>query len=79
MNTCILSLEGLYKAGGETDVYLSTMNLVFTLIFILEMLAKIAALGPAGYVSDRMNIFDCLIVLLSFLEIIQLIMTGKIT
>ena len=70
LNTFILSLEGSYVSGSQTDVYLSAMNLVFTLIFILEMIVKIAALGPAGYLSDRMNLFDCLIVLLSLVDLV---------
>ena len=31
-------------------------------IFVLEMLIKIIGLGPKGYISSPMNLFDCVIV-----------------
>jgi hypothetical protein len=34
------------------------------------MSLKIIALGPIGYVRDKMNIFDCTIVCLSILEML---------
>lgn len=79
LNTVILSLDGLYVEGSKTDFYLSIINTVFTLLFIAEMLLKMIALGFKGYISDRMNVFDCLIVLLSLVEVVEFTMTGKVT
>ena len=45
------------------------MNLVFTIIFIVEMVFKIAALGIKKYLSDKMNYMDGAIVLLSLIEL----------
>ncbi|XP_069011378.1 voltage-dependent T-type calcium channel subunit alpha-1I-like [Embiotoca jacksoni] len=43
-------------------------NEVFTVIFAVEMLMKLLALGPAGYFTDRDNIFDFMIVIVSVWE-----------
>ena len=45
-------------------------NLVFFVIFALEMILKLYAMGIRGYVSDRFNVFDGIIVILSTLELI---------
>ena len=50
---------------------LSKFNLVFTIVFIIEMLLKIIGFGIKGYVSDKMNLFDGLIVLLSITELVM--------
>jgi hypothetical protein len=45
------------------------MNLAFTIIFTIDMGLKLLGLGVAGYLRDKMNIFDGLIVALSLMEI----------
>ena len=45
-----------------TDV-LEIFNILFTVIFTLEMLAKIIAFGPYGYIKDPYNLFDGVIVI----------------
>jgi len=45
-------------------------NLVFYVIFALEMILKLYALGIRGYSSDRFNVFDGIIVILSTLELV---------
>lgn len=40
-------------------------NLIFTIIFTVELAIKLFALGLKGYVKDTMNIFDCIIVIIS--------------
>jgi hypothetical protein len=47
---------------------LSNLNDIFTYIFISEMSLKILALSPAGYLRDKLNIFDGIIVMLSIFE-----------
>ena len=39
------------------------------MIFFLEMILKMAALGVRGYLSNSFNIFDCVVVLFSLVEI----------
>ena len=45
-----------------TDV-LEICNILFTMIFAFEMLAKIIAFGPYGYIKDPYNLFDGVIVI----------------
>ena len=45
-------------------------NLVFTYIFIYEMIIKLLAIGPRKYVASKWNLIDGFVVLLSVVEII---------
>jgi len=51
---------------------MSTMNTCFTMIFTVDMGLKIIGLGVTEYTSDKMNIFDGLIVTVSLAEFILL-------
>lgn len=44
-------------------------NLVFTAIFFVEMVIKLLGFGVKGYVRDRFNIFDGLVVVISIADI----------
>ena len=50
-------------------VIFDMLNYLFTLVFVVEMLLKLAGMGPIGYIKDPFNIFDGLLVLLSIVEI----------
>ena len=41
-------------------------NLFFSVLFAVEMLLKIVADGPFGYIRDGFNVFDGFIVVLRF-------------
>jgi hypothetical protein len=43
-------------------------NYFFTFIFAIEMIMKIFGYGIKTYISDGFNIFDCFIVIMSFVE-----------
>ena len=45
------------------------MKNIFSYLFIFEMIIKIIALTPKGYIKDKMNILDGLIAILAILEI----------
>lgn len=45
------------------------MNFIFTIIFIFELVFKVAALGIKRYLGDTMNYMDGTIVLLSIIEL----------
>jgi presenilin-like A22 family membrane protease len=45
------------------------LNFTFTGIFIWELVIKVAALGPMGYIRDPMNDFDCIIVIFSIIDL----------
>ena len=40
-------------------------NLIFTIVFTVELAIKLFALGLVDYIKDPMNIFDCIIVIIS--------------
>ena len=46
------------------------INLVFFVIFTLEMIVKVIALGPKMYIKDNFNIFDASIVLISMVDVV---------
>lgn len=48
----------------ELTSILEFSNLVFTALFAFEMVLKLVAYGPFGYISDGFNVFDGFIVIL---------------
>jgi len=54
----------------ETENLLETFNLVFTVIFNVEMVIKLIGLGPKAYISDNWNVFDGLVVIVSDFELL---------
>ena len=50
---------------------LDTSNIIFTILFIIEMIIKLLGLGLKGYVRDKFNLFDGFIVIVSLIEIIH--------
>ena len=68
INTLVLAME----FEGMSDAYaevLSGFNLALTVSFMVEMVLKIAGLGPREYVGDSFNIFDAVVVLISIIEL----------
>jgi len=52
------------------------MNDFFTLTFLLEMILKIVALSPKGYIRDSFNIVDGIIVVISLLDYSKLLIIS---
>lgn len=75
INTVALALDryGIDQTDADN---LATMNTVFTWIFICEMSFKIIGLGPLKYFKDKMNYLDCIVVLLSIVEMSFLSNSG---
>merc|ERR1711998_633025 len=48
---------------------LRVSNIIFTCIYIIEMLMKWTGLGFKGYYSDAWNIFDCFLVVCSIADL----------
>ncbi|KAJ8784062.1 hypothetical protein J1605_008562 [Eschrichtius robustus] len=69
INTLFLAMEH-YKMDQSFENMLYTGNLVFTGIFMAEMCLKIIALDPYHYFRRGWNIFDSIVALLSFAEVI---------
>jgi len=65
----VLSLDS-YPAIIQNSRILEYLNIVFTLIFLLEMVIRMGALGIKEYFRHRYYIFDCVIVVLSLVDIV---------
>lgn len=48
----------------------TNLNLVFSVIFTLEVIIKLIGLGTSGFAADKMNLFDATIVVISIVEIV---------
>lgn len=75
LNTLVLAIDH-YGIEASLASGLDKCNLTFTIIFAGEMLAKMLGLGLSAYFRDKMNIFDCLIVVLSIVELAFLSSTS---
>ncbi|XP_042327829.1 sodium channel protein type 5 subunit alpha-like [Sceloporus undulatus] len=68
VNTLFMALEH-YKMTPEFDLMLSIGNMIFTAIFIAEVILKIIAMDPYYYFQQRSNIFDSIVVFISIIEL----------
>ncbi|XP_070693935.1 sodium channel, voltage-gated, type I-like, alpha [Pempheris klunzingeri] len=68
LNTLFMAMEH-YPMTPGFQTMLTVGNLVFTGIFMAEMVLKIIALDPYYYFQERWNIFDAIIVSLSLMEL----------
>ena len=68
-NTLILALDR-YDIDPNLDLICSYFNLTFTFIFCIELLIKVIGLGPKKYFKDYMNNLDCIVVIISIIEIV---------
>ncbi|KAM4821260.1 LOW QUALITY PROTEIN: sodium channel protein type 11 subunit alpha [Thomomys bottae] len=68
INTVFLAME-YYKMPEQLQDILRKGNWVFTGIFIAEMFLKIMALDPYHYFRHGWNVFDCIVALLSFVDV----------
>jgi uncharacterized membrane protein (GlpM family) len=79
LNTLFLALDSTNQSENFMDV-LQTANLVFTLIFVIEVSVKSIGMGLQLFLQDSYNKFDALIVILSILEMqYQVIVSNKTT
>ena len=70
LNTIILSMNKYPNWDEDVDNVFNTMNLVFSIIFTLEVIIKLIGLGTSGFAADKMNLFDATIVVISIVEIV---------
>lgn len=63
INTSSMGIE-YHDQPKELTYVVETSNIVFSAIFAVEMLLKVIAEGPFGYVSNGFNVFDGAIVIL---------------
>jgi Ca2+-binding EF-hand superfamily protein/ABC-type taurine transport system substrate-binding protein len=70
LNTVIMGMEK-YPEDEQIKQISSVSNLVFTFIFICEMGIKLTGLGLRGYILDRFNVFDGVVVVISIIELLM--------
>ncbi|CAF4166245.1 unnamed protein product, partial [Rotaria sp. Silwood2] len=70
VNVVTMSLE-FYLMPPKLTKFLEYCNYVFTVVFLLEFIWKIVALGPSRYFRDKWNQLDSFIVLLSIVSIVM--------
>ncbi|ERE68697.1 voltage-dependent T-type calcium channel subunit alpha-1H-like protein [Cricetulus griseus] len=69
VNTLSMGVE-YHEQPDELTNALEISNIVFTSMFALEMLLKLLAYGPLGYIRNPYNIFDGIVVVISVWEIV---------
>ncbi|XP_015590684.1 voltage-dependent T-type calcium channel subunit alpha-1G isoform X2 [Cephus cinctus] len=70
INTLSMGIE-YHNQPEELTVIVEISNIVFSAVFAVEMLLKIIAEGPFGYISNGFNVFDGVVVVLSIVELCQ--------
>uniref|UniRef100_A0A8D9B9F1 Voltage-dependent T-type calcium channel subunit alpha-1G n=1 Tax=Cacopsylla melanoneura TaxID=428564 RepID=A0A8D9B9F1_9HEMI len=70
INTLSMGIE-YHNQPHELTVIVEISNVIFSAVFAFEMLLKVIAEGPFGYISNGFNVFDGVIVILSVIELGQ--------
>ncbi|XP_021566404.1 sodium channel protein type 10 subunit alpha, partial [Carlito syrichta] len=68
INTVFMAMEH-HGMSSTFEAMLQIGNIVFTVFFTAEMVFKIIAFDPYYYFQKKWNIFDCIIVTMSLLEL----------
>lgn len=69
INTAIMASEEV-DMSEQREKTIEQANVVFVLIFSIEMVLKLVGLGVRDYVTQRANIFDAILVILSLSEFV---------
>ncbi|OMJ67418.1 hypothetical protein SteCoe_35428 [Stentor coeruleus] len=74
IQTCIVLnviFMGLVSFPPDTDLenFLEAANMIFVIIFALEMIMKMTGLGVSFYFADNWNRFDCIVTVLSLVSL----------
>ncbi|KAK8743594.1 hypothetical protein OTU49_001148, partial [Cherax quadricarinatus] len=70
INTLSMGIE-YHNQPMMLTIIVELSNFVFSAVFAIEMLLKIIAEGPFGYISNGFNVFDGIIVILSIVEMYE--------
>ncbi|XP_046400704.1 voltage-dependent T-type calcium channel subunit alpha-1I [Ischnura elegans] len=76
INTLSMGIE-YHEQPEMLTAAVEVSNFVFSAIFAVEMMLKITAEGPFGYISNGFNVFDGVIVVLSIVELCQTFLGEK--
>lgn len=69
LNTVVLGMDHAGMSSQMSNL-LSTFNMYFTYIFIVEMTLKLLGIGIGKYCADKMNYLDGGVVMLSIFELV---------
>uniref|UniRef100_A0A3B3T7U0 Voltage-dependent L-type calcium channel subunit alpha n=1 Tax=Paramormyrops kingsleyae TaxID=1676925 RepID=A0A3B3T7U0_9TELE len=69
LNTLCLGMQHCNQSDYITKVS-NTLNLLFTILFTVEMIVKLMAFKAKGYFGDPWNVFDFLLVVGSIVDVI---------
>lgn len=69
INTITLAMK-FYRQPDFYSYTLDVLNMIFTAVFALEFIFKLAAFRFKNYFGDAWNVFDFIIVLGSFIDIV---------
>ncbi|XP_054168934.1 muscle calcium channel subunit alpha-1-like [Oppia nitens] len=69
LNTLTLASEH-HQQPQWLDEFQEVANMIFVILFLLEMLLKMYSLGFQGYFVSLFNRFDCFVVISSILEVV---------
>ncbi|XP_059469831.1 muscle calcium channel subunit alpha-1 isoform X4 [Neocloeon triangulifer] len=69
INTITLAMKFYHQPQYYTDA-LDVLNMIFTAVFAMEFVFKLAAFRFKNYFGDAWNVFDFIIVLGSFIDIV---------
>ncbi|XP_069693173.1 muscle calcium channel subunit alpha-1 isoform X6 [Periplaneta americana] len=69
LNTITLAMK-FYNQPKTYEDFLDVLNIIFTAVFAMEFVFKLAAFRFKNYFGDAWNVFDFIIVLGSFIDII---------
>lgn len=67
------------QQSGATEGWLQVLDVVCTLIFVMEMVAKHLALGLRGYWKNGWNMMDGVLVLLSVPSVVAMLLPVSMT
>ncbi|XP_071560722.1 ca[2+]-channel protein alpha[[1]] subunit T isoform X4 [Temnothorax nylanderi] len=76
INTLSMGIE-YHNQPEQLTVAVEMSNIVFSAIFAVEMMLKVIAEGPFGYISNGFNVFDGIVVILSVVELCQSVIEGR--
>eukprot|EP00198_Chlamydomonas_reinhardtii_P012138 XP_001701475.1 voltage-gated Ca2+ channel, alpha subunit [Chlamydomonas reinhardtii] len=69
LNTVLMCINW-FEMPESVERATNYINYVFTVYFLVEMILKMTAFGLVRYFRDGMNIFDCLVVVISVTEMV---------
>ena len=77
LNTIVLAMDKYPEWDEDVNEFFHLTNTVFTIIFTAEVAFKLIGLGAKGYVADKFNIFDCVIVIISLVDMFAASESGE--